>query len=136
MLALAAWLLLSAQEVPRIEETIVVTAERLEQRLEESTAAVTVLRAEELQRLPAANLGDVLELVPGLQLLAVNPGAPPMIATSCCPARIDSAALVAAWNDVAHARTTLKASTVFGMPVPSTISRATFGAAGFGTACP
>jgi outer membrane cobalamin receptor len=81
VLAFAAWLLFSAQEVPRIEETIVVTAERLEQRLEESTAAVTVLRAEELQRLPAATLGDVLQLVPGLQLLAVNPGAPPMIAS-------------------------------------------------------
>jgi vitamin B12 transporter len=55
--------------------------QRLEQRLEESTAAVTVLRAEELQRLPAATLGDVLPLVPGLQLLSVNPGAPPMIAS-------------------------------------------------------
>ena len=81
VLAFAALLLFSAQEPPRIEETIVVTAERLEQRLEESTAAVTVLRAEELQRLPAATLGDVLQLVPGLQLLAVNPGAPPMIAS-------------------------------------------------------
>jgi outer membrane cobalamin receptor len=74
-------LLLMAQEPPRFGETIVVTAERLEQKLEESTAAVTVLRAEELQRLPASNLGEALALVPGLQLLAVNPGAPPMIAS-------------------------------------------------------
>jgi outer membrane cobalamin receptor len=79
--ALIAFLLLAALDPPRVNETIVVTAERLEQRLEESTASVTVLRAEELQRLPAATLGDVLQLVPGLQLLAVNPGAPPMIAS-------------------------------------------------------
>jgi len=58
-----------------------VTAERLEQPAEESTAAVTVLRGDELQRLPAQNLGDALRLVPGLQLIAVNPGAPPMISS-------------------------------------------------------
>ncbi len=62
--------------------------------------------------------------------------APPAIATSCCPASIASAALVAAWNEVAHARMTVNASTDRGSPAPSTISRATFGAVGVGTACP
>jgi hypothetical protein len=62
--------------------------------------------------------------------------APPAIATACCPASSDSAALVIAWNDVAHARLTLKASMVFGIPVPSTISRAMFGALTDGTTCP
>jgi outer membrane receptor protein involved in Fe transport len=81
VLAVVALLLFAVQQPPRLEETIVVTAERLEQRLEESTAAVTVLRGEELQQLPATNLGEALALVPGLQLLAVNPGAPPMIAS-------------------------------------------------------
>jgi iron complex outermembrane receptor protein len=80
MLAFA-FLLLAAQEPPRLEETIVVTAERLEQRWEESAAAVTVLRRDDLERMPAANLGELLPLVPGLQLLAVNPGAPPMISS-------------------------------------------------------
>jgi iron complex outermembrane receptor protein len=73
------FLFLAAQDPPRLEETIVVTAERLEQRWEESTAAVTVLRRDDLERLPATNLGELLPLVPGLQLLSVNPGAPPMI---------------------------------------------------------
>jgi outer membrane cobalamin receptor len=81
MLAVVVLLLLDAQEPPRIAETVVVTAERLEQRLEESTAAVTVLRGDELQQLPAANLGEALRLVPGLQVIGVNPGAPPMIAS-------------------------------------------------------
>ncbi|HEV7765096.1 MAG TPA: TonB-dependent receptor [Thermoanaerobaculia bacterium] len=74
MLAFAALLLL-------LDETIIVTAERLEQTLDESTAAVTVLHHDDLQRLPATNLGDALTLVPGLQLISVNPGAPPMIAS-------------------------------------------------------
>ena len=57
------------------------TAERLEQPLDKSTAAVTVLRGDDLAQLPAQNLGDALRLVPGLQLIAVNPGAPPMISS-------------------------------------------------------
>jgi outer membrane cobalamin receptor len=79
--SLIAALLLSAQEVPRVEAAITVTAERLEQPVEESTAAVTVLTRDELSRTPAVNLGEVLQLVPGLQIIAVNPGAPPMIAS-------------------------------------------------------
>jgi iron complex outermembrane receptor protein len=78
---LAVLILLLAQAPPRLEETIVVTAERLEQPLGDSTAAVTVLRGDDLRQLPVQNLADVLRLVPGLQLIAVNPGAPPMVSS-------------------------------------------------------
>ena len=55
-----------------------VTAERIEQPWRESTAAITVLRGDELR---APTLGDALRVVPGFQLIAVNPGAPPMISS-------------------------------------------------------
>ena len=71
-------LLFAAAQQP-YSETIVVTAERLEQPQRESTAAITVLRAEDLKN--ARNLGDALRLVPGLQVIDVNPGAPPMVAS-------------------------------------------------------
>lgn len=74
-------LALLLENPPRLNETIVVTAERLEQPRQESTAAVTVLRRQDLAALPAKNLGDALRLVPGLQLVSVNPGAPPMISS-------------------------------------------------------
>src|SRR6185369_7457521 len=60
---------------------IVVTAERLEQPWRESTAAVTVLQREDLAKLPAQTLGDALRAISGLQLIVVNPGAPPMISS-------------------------------------------------------
>ena len=66
-----------------------------------------------------------LETVMGTSL---ELSAPPAMATACCPASRDSAALVMAWNEVAQARLTLNASMVFGIAVPSTISRAMFGA--------
>ncbi|HJQ35792.1 MAG TPA: TonB-dependent receptor [Thermoanaerobaculia bacterium] len=71
-------LLLAAQQQP-YSETIVVTAERIEQPVRESTAAITVLRAEDLEHVQT--LGDALRLVPGLQLIDVNPGAPPMVSS-------------------------------------------------------
>ncbi|MEA2490010.1 MAG: vitamin transporter, partial [Acidobacteriota bacterium] len=74
-------ILLALQAPPRLEETIVVTAERLEQPVRDSTAAVTVLRGDDLRRLPARDLGEALRLVPGLQIIAVNPGAPPMLSS-------------------------------------------------------
>jgi vitamin B12 transporter len=64
---------------PTYSQTIVVTAERIEQPMRESTAAITVLRAEDLQHVQT--LGDALRLVPGLQLIDVNPGAPPMVSS-------------------------------------------------------
>jgi outer membrane cobalamin receptor len=73
--------LLLLSDVLRVQETIVVTAERLEQSRREATAAITVLREEDLRRLPAQNLGEALHSIPGLQLIAVIPGAPPMISS-------------------------------------------------------
>ena len=66
---------------PQFTESIVVTAERIEQPARESAAAITVLRGEDLARTPAQNLGDALRLVPGFQVIAVNPGAPPMLSS-------------------------------------------------------
>lgn len=74
-------ILLATQVPPRLQETIVVSAERLEQTWRETTAAVTVLGHDELSQLPAQTLGDALRLVPGLQIIAVNPGAPPMMSS-------------------------------------------------------
>jgi len=73
---IAAVLFLAAQQY---SQTIVVTAERIEQPKRESTAAITVLSADDLKN--ARDLGDALRLVPGLQLIDVNPGAPPMVSS-------------------------------------------------------
>jgi len=73
--------LIALMLAPQYTESIVVTAERLEQPSRESAAAITVLRGDELQRTTAQNLGDALRLVPGLQIIAVNPGAPPMVSS-------------------------------------------------------
>jgi vitamin B12 transporter len=62
-------------------DMIVVTAERIEQPWRESTAAITVLTREDLARLPAHTLADVLRGVPGMQVISVNPGAPPMLSS-------------------------------------------------------
>ena len=74
-------MLAAAVLIAQFAQTIVVTAERLEQPWRESTAAVTVLQREELAKLPAQNLGDALRAVSGLQLIVVNPGAPPMLSS-------------------------------------------------------
>jgi vitamin B12 transporter len=73
---ITAVLLFAAQQ---FSQTIVVTAERIEQPLRETTAAITVLNADDLKN--ARDLGDALRLVPGLQLIDVNPGAPPMVSS-------------------------------------------------------
>lgn len=73
---IAAICLLAAQQY---SETIVVTAERLEQPQRESTAAITVLRADDLRHVQT--VGEALRLVPGLQLIDVVPGAPPMVSS-------------------------------------------------------
>jgi outer membrane receptor protein involved in Fe transport len=55
-------------EMEEIEETIVVTASRFEQPLHEVPAAVTVLSAEDMERIPADDFGDFLRNVPGLNV--------------------------------------------------------------------
>ena len=59
-------------EKPKIEEVIVVTASRTEQRVHDVPAAVTVLTAEDLEEIPAENYGDILRTVPGLNVTQIN----------------------------------------------------------------
>lgn len=67
---------------PVLSETVVVTAERAEQKLEETTAAITVIGREEIARMPAQSLADVLPLVAGIDLMFPNPsGSIPMLST-------------------------------------------------------
>lgn len=47
-------------------ETIVVTAARTKNPLSSSTAAVSVLTSEEIQKLPISNISDALSLLPGI----------------------------------------------------------------------
>ncbi len=56
------------EEMQEIEEVIVVTASRTEQRLSEVPAAVTVLSAEQLEQIPADDFGDYIRNVPGLNV--------------------------------------------------------------------
>lgn len=55
-----------------IEEVIVVTASRTEQRLQEVPVAMTVIGAEQLATTPADNYGDVLRSVPGLNVSQIS----------------------------------------------------------------
>lgn len=56
------------EEVQTVEEVIVVTASRTEQRLQESPAAITVISAEEIGQAPMDDFGDVLRNVPGVNV--------------------------------------------------------------------
>jgi iron complex outermembrane receptor protein len=56
------------EDVQTVEEVIVVTASRTEQRLQESPAAITVISAEELAEAPMDDFGDVLRNVPGVNV--------------------------------------------------------------------
>jgi outer membrane receptor protein involved in Fe transport len=55
-----------------VSEVIVVTASRMEQRLQEVPVAMTVIGAEELQTMPADDYGDVLRNVPGLNVTQIS----------------------------------------------------------------
>lgn len=56
----------------RLEETIIVTASRTEQRLADAPAAMTVITARDLERLPGNGYGDVLRLAPGLNVTQMS----------------------------------------------------------------
>src|SRR5687768_9115897 len=60
---------------PVLQQEIVVTAERDEQPLDRSTAAVTVLPAEEIERAPAESLAELIGRAPGVHVLFSNPTA-------------------------------------------------------------
>lgn len=58
----------SADDLEEVEDIIVVTASRTEQPLHEVPAAMTVLTAKDLERIPADDYGDFLRNVPGLNV--------------------------------------------------------------------
>ena len=55
-----------------VSDVIVVTASRMEQRLQEVPVAMTVIGAEELATIPADDYGDVLRNVPGLNVTQIS----------------------------------------------------------------
>ncbi len=55
-----------------VSDVIVVTASRMEQRLQEVPVAMTVIGAEELATMPADDYGDVLRNVPGLNVTQIS----------------------------------------------------------------
>ena len=61
-----------AQEKDTVEDVIVVTASRTEQRLQEVPVAMTVISAAELANTPADDYGDVLRAVPGLNVSQIS----------------------------------------------------------------
>ena len=67
---------------PRFEEEIVVTAERGAEPRAETPAAVSVLTREEIARLPAENLAELLDEMPGFHVLFPEGFGPmPMVST-------------------------------------------------------
>ena len=63
----------AAEEAPiKIEEVIVVTASRAEQRVHDVPAAVSVITAEDLEEMPADDYGDILRNVPGLNIAQLS----------------------------------------------------------------
>ncbi len=61
-----------AEESMTIEEVIVVTASRTEQRLQEAPAAVTVVPGEAIEESPVDDYGDVLRNVPGVNVAQMS----------------------------------------------------------------
>ncbi|MFQ5527043.1 MAG: TonB-dependent receptor plug domain-containing protein [Thermoanaerobaculia bacterium] len=56
------------EAMEEIEDVIVVTASRTEQRLHEVPAAISVLSAKQMEQIPADDFGDYLRNVPGLNV--------------------------------------------------------------------
>ncbi|MEM9597497.1 MAG: TonB-dependent receptor, partial [Acidobacteriota bacterium] len=57
---------------PQVEDVIVVTASRTEQRLQEVPVAMTVISAEQLETAAADNYGDILRSVPGVNVAQMS----------------------------------------------------------------
>lgn len=65
---------------PGLQQEIVVTAERIEQPVGETTAAITVVNQQEIEQTPAENLAELLGFAPGvLVLFPHSGGTPPMV---------------------------------------------------------
>ncbi len=60
------------EELERVEEVMVVTASRTEQRLQEAPASMTVISAEALETAPVDDYGDILRNVPGVNVTQIS----------------------------------------------------------------
>ena len=56
----------------RVEEQVVVSASRVEQQLVDAPASVSIVTSETIQSAPAANIGDLLRVVPGVNVTQVS----------------------------------------------------------------
>src|SRR5690606_20467857 len=63
-----------ANEAADSDQTIVVTAQKREQRLIDVPQSVSVVSGDALENVQATNFADYLKLVPGLQLNQTTPG--------------------------------------------------------------
>lgn len=61
-----------AEPVAEIDEVVVVTASRTEQKLHDVPAAITVLTSEAIENMPADDFGDLLRNVPGLNVAQIG----------------------------------------------------------------
>jgi iron complex outermembrane receptor protein len=61
-----------SEDLEKVEDVIVVTASRSEQRLQDAPAAMTVISAEELEVAPMDDFGDVLRNVPGVNVSQIS----------------------------------------------------------------
>ena len=62
----------AGDELQQVDDVIVITASRTEQRLQEAPAAMTVISAEELETAPADDFGDLLRNVPGVNVTQIS----------------------------------------------------------------
>jgi vitamin B12 transporter len=72
----------AAPDQTSVKEEVVVTAERGPEPREEIPAAVSVLTRQEIERLPAENLSELLEHLPGFQVLSPEEFGGPAIVSS------------------------------------------------------
>lgn len=59
-------------EMPVVTETVVVTATKTERRISDVPAAVSVISAESLERLPVRNLSDAIRSVPSVDMASMS----------------------------------------------------------------
>ncbi len=60
------------EQPPTFEETVVVSASRVEQQLVNAPAAVSVITTQTIENSPSTNIGDLLRAVPGLNVSQVS----------------------------------------------------------------
>ena len=60
------------EPVAEIDEVVVVTASRTEQKLHDVPASITVLTSEQVETMPADDYGDILRNVPGLNVSQIG----------------------------------------------------------------